>query len=96
MSSYLFFTGDWDGDGVDGIGAWDPANATFHLRNSNTPGPPDVSINYGIWRYVPVVGDWDGDGHDTIGVSGSRGGVDGTLSYSAQSNTTCATTASRS
>jgi hypothetical protein len=67
ISSYRFLTGDWNGDGVDGIGTWDPATATFYLRDTNTPGPPDHTINYGTSNYIPLVGDWNGNGTDTIG-----------------------------
>ena len=41
----------------------------FYLRNSNTPGPPDLTIAYGGPWDVPVVGRWGvGPGADTIGV----------------------------
>ena len=40
----------------------------WYLRNSNTPGSPDVAASYGAPGDIPVVGDWDGDGVDTIGV----------------------------
>ena len=112
---WIPLVGDWNGDGTDTIGVWDPppppstcatptapepphlgalrrrpagsrwwatgtataptpsasgtpATATFHLRNSNTPGNPDLSIDYGTAGYRPIVGDWDGNGTDTIGV----------------------------
>jgi hypothetical protein len=35
--------GDWDGDRVTTVGVFDPATATWYLRNSNTPGAPDVT-----------------------------------------------------
>jgi hypothetical protein len=38
------------------------------LRSSNTPGPPDISVSYGVKGYVPLVGDWTGKGFDSIGV----------------------------
>ena len=65
LRSYTPVVGDWNGDGVDTIGAYD--NGWWYLRNSNTPGPPDVVVNYGTAYYTPVVGDWNGDGVDTIG-----------------------------
>jgi hypothetical protein len=34
--------GDWNGDGVDTPGFFDPRTATWQLRNSNTTGRPDV------------------------------------------------------
>ena len=65
--------GDWDGDGVDTIGVvvydFSPTGPIrWHLRNSNTAGPPDLSVVYSRGRDRPVTGDWDGDGDDTIGV----------------------------
>lgn len=65
--------GDWNGDGIDTVGVYRPAPAggqegTFLLRNSNTAGPPDITIDYGGFGDQPAVGDWNGDGVDTIGV----------------------------
>jgi len=63
-------SGDWDGDGVDTVGLYDPAAGVFHLRNTNGAGVADVVFPYGRagrgWQ--PLVGDWDGDGFDTVGV----------------------------
>lgn len=60
--------GDWDGDGIVTIGAYDQATRTFYLRNSNTPGVANITIQFGPTGSVPVVGDWDGNGITTIGV----------------------------
>jgi hypothetical protein len=65
--------GDWDGDGDDTVGVVYYSDSTtgpirWELRNSNTPGPPDLVFTYSRGRDVPVVGDWDGDGTDTPGV----------------------------
>jgi hypothetical protein len=61
--------GDWDGDGTDGIGLYDPASGTWFLRNSPTgSGTSDFIFTFGGLGFLPVVGDWDGDGSDTIGV----------------------------
>lgn len=68
--------GDWDGDGEDGIGVYDPATGTWYLRNSPTPGAPDLpTVQYGWSGASPVVGDWDGDGTDTIAVYDRSRGV---------------------
>src|SRR4051812_8880659 len=60
--------GDWDGDGVKTLGVFDPATATWYLRNSNSAGPADVVVRFGGQGMLPVAGDWDGDGKDGIGV----------------------------
>jgi hypothetical protein len=70
--------GDWDGNGTDTVGAVLSAGGVmrWHLRNSNSPGPPDIGpFAYGgaafdafgrpFWQ--PIVGDWNGDGITTIG-----------------------------
>jgi hypothetical protein len=66
--------GDWNGDGLDTIGVVDttgadPRGAVWYLRNSNSPGAPDISpFVYGLPGWIPVAGDWDGDGVDGIGI----------------------------
>ncbi len=65
-------SGDWNGDGQDTIGLYDPATGTFFLRNSNTPGPADVMFSFGESQprrfVVALAGDWNGDGVDTVGL----------------------------
>lgn len=58
---------------TDHIGVYRPSNQTFYLRNSNTTGAPDITVQYGylcgsIVCNYPVVGDWNGDGVDSIGI----------------------------
>jgi hypothetical protein len=60
--------GDWDGNGVVTPGFYNPDTGTWYLRNSNSSGPFDTSVQYGWVYYKPVVGDWDGNGTWTIGV----------------------------
>ncbi|MGI8723154.1 MAG: sulfatase-like hydrolase/transferase, partial [Geodermatophilaceae bacterium] len=45
-----------------------PTGLTFFLRNSNSPGPADLSVPYGSSADIPLTCDWDGDGKDTVGV----------------------------
>ena len=59
---------DWDGDGVETVGAFRPSQGFVYLRNDNTAGVPAVAVFYGIPGDIPVCGDWDGDGADTLGV----------------------------
>jgi hypothetical protein len=68
--------GDWDGDGVDTIGLFDPVNCVWYLRNSLSSGFADWTFGYGDPQqtngqgdrnWQPLVGDWNGDGFDTIG-----------------------------
>src|SRR5262249_8539341 len=35
--------GDWDGDRVTTVGVYEPAAAVWKLRNSNSPGAPDLA-----------------------------------------------------
>ena len=65
--------GDWNGDGVDTIGLFrkpvgTATATTFLLRNSNTAGTADITVNFGTVGDLPVVGDWDGNLTDTIGL----------------------------
>jgi hypothetical protein len=67
-------TGDWNGDGKATIGVIRVDSRTHHLmwllRNTNSPGNPDLVFAYGSASLddIPVVGDWDADGSDTIGI----------------------------
>jgi peptidoglycan/xylan/chitin deacetylase (PgdA/CDA1 family) len=58
--------GDWDGDGTVTPGV--VRGNMWYLRNSNTPGPPDIVFGYGAPSDRVVTGDWDGNGTWTPGV----------------------------
>ncbi|MFA5144277.1 MAG: hypothetical protein WC522_08985 [Candidatus Omnitrophota bacterium] len=63
--------GDWDGDGIDTMGLYDPKMATFYLGNANEENScTDIKFVYGAKKagWIPLAGDWDGDGIDTIGL----------------------------
>ena len=61
--------GDWDGDGRDTMGVFDPVGRRFSLRNGISAGPADlITPPIGPFGAVPLVGDWDGDGRDELGV----------------------------
>ncbi len=67
--NWIPIVGDWDGDGKDTVGFYDPTTTRFYLKNSNSHGNADVSFTFGMaGNWIPVVGDWDGDGTDTIGL----------------------------
>ncbi len=38
--------GDWDGDGIDSVGLYDPFTSTFNLRNTNSEGNADISFKF--------------------------------------------------
>ncbi|AQQ70332.1 putative oligo-1,6-glucosidase 2 [Limihaloglobus sulfuriphilus] len=59
--------GDWDGDGKDTLGIYDPQTGTFFIKNSLAPGKADATFNGLRAGMVPLAGDWDGDGRDTLG-----------------------------
>lgn len=67
--------GDWDGDGDDTIGLYDPDLGKFLLRNALLPGAADVQFTLGTPNSIPLVGDWDGDGRSGVGVYDPATGV---------------------
>lgn len=62
--------GDWDGDGDDEVGLYDPARKEFHLRASLAANAPVEVIPFSAAgaNAVPLAGDWLGSGNDTVGV----------------------------
>ncbi len=68
--------GDWNGDGVDGIGVFRTSvggsGNNWFLSNSAASPSTDISFHYGDGTAahgdLPIVGDWNGDGIDTVGV----------------------------
>jgi len=69
-TTWVPLRGDWNGDGVETIGLYDPASGGFYLRNSNGGGVADVAFVYGPGGagWLPLSGDWDNDGDDTVGL----------------------------
>src|SRR5262249_59710856 len=50
-------------------GVFDPATATWFVRNSLSAGPVDiVPFQFGAPGDLPIMGDWNGDGTFTVGV----------------------------
>ncbi|MFL6196337.1 MAG: hypothetical protein ACJ75H_19305, partial [Thermoanaerobaculia bacterium] len=52
--------GDWDGDGKDGIGVYDPGTAIFRLKKVPGQGNPDLTFRFGTKRnaWKPLAGVW--------------------------------------
>ncbi len=67
-SRMIPLSGDWDGDGLDSPGLYDPETATFFLRNTCSAGLADVSFTFGPPGAVPIVGDWYGSGSSSVGI----------------------------
>ena len=69
-AGWLPIAGDWNGDGKDTIGLYNPATSVFYLRNTNDAGYADMTFWYGAPAagWLPIAGDWDGDGKDSIGL----------------------------
>jgi hypothetical protein len=67
---------DWTGSGVataavvKGVrhGRVGDPYLTWHIRQVEGPGQPDLIINFGAPGDLPVAGDWTGKGWDTIGI----------------------------
>lgn len=63
--------GDWNGDGFDSVGVFEPGSFMFRLKNQNHNqvfSDEPLVIAFGAPGFVAIGGDWDGDGVDTIGV----------------------------
>ena len=60
--------GDWDGNGIDGVGVFRTGNANWILSNG-FQGTIDITpFIFGSLGSKPIAGDWNGDGFDSVGV----------------------------
>jgi hypothetical protein len=67
--------GDWDGNGIDGVGFFRTGNSSFNLSNG-FQGTIDIKpFIFGSLGSKPLAGDWNGDGIATIGVFSPNTGV---------------------
>jgi hypothetical protein len=59
--AWIPVAGNWTGSSVTTVGLYDPANALFYLKNSNTGGFADTVFPYGAggMGWTPIVGNWD-------------------------------------
>jgi RHS repeat-associated protein len=67
----LPIVGDWNGDGTDTVGLYDPGTGNWFLKNTNSAGDADTIFSFGPGGsvgWLPVVGDWNGDSIDTPGL----------------------------
>ena len=71
----LPIAGDWDGNGVDGVGLFRGGNATFFLSNGFKGVVDFKPFIFGVVGGKPIAGDWNGDGITTIGVFNPNNGV---------------------
>lgn len=62
----IALAGNWDGEGSDGVGIFDPLTRRVHLRNEPSAGPADVEYSLDRPGAAIVAGDFDGDGVDTL------------------------------
>jgi hypothetical protein len=62
----LPITGDWDNDGHDSFGVYDPALAKFFV--SDDLAEANFTFNFGVSGDRPVAGDWTGHFTDSLGV----------------------------
>lgn len=66
---WIPLAGDWNGDGRDGVGLFDPVNSVFYLRDDLWDGLHQYKIYLAEIGagHLPLAGDWNGDGVDGIG-----------------------------
>src|SRR5947207_2921846 len=59
FASWKPVVGDWDGNGTKTVGMVDTTGTTnifnvWYLRNSNSAGPADITITFGLAGWIPV------------------------------------------
>ena len=78
-STMIPLVGDWNGDGIEGIGAYDPSNGAFHLRQTATGGAADITIAYGSPNKTPL--SWYDTYSIGLGYGDGIGIIDGTTVF---------------
>jgi len=56
----ILLPGDYDGDGYDEVGIWQPHSNTWWVRNM--PSGPNLEFTFGTSTGIPLPTDYDGDG----------------------------------
>ena len=84
------FSGDFNQDGVDTLGLFDPASSEVYLRDENSPGFPQTAFQFpgATATDQALAGNWTGSGRDTVALFNS---VDGRVLL-ANGNSSGATT----
>ena len=69
-AGWVPLVGDWNGDGVDTVGLYNPSASTFYLRTSNSSGVAELAFGYGPAGagWIPLVGEWTAQGVMTVGL----------------------------
>ncbi len=71
VDGWQAIAGDWDNDGSDSVGLFDPELGVFRLKNQNrnTSKDDDLSpFRYGGQGFVALAGDWNWNEVDSVGV----------------------------
>jgi len=66
--NYQPVVGDWNGNGLVGVGVYRPSTGTFYFKNYFTTGPMNTKsymVNPATYSVRPVVGQWTGSGTKT-------------------------------
>lgn len=70
-SDGLPVAGDWDGDGRDTVGYFEPGTDSFHLADDFGAGPPQFSrvlVGWNCPPCFPLAGKFGGEGVDGVGL----------------------------
>jgi sugar lactone lactonase YvrE len=76
-TEWIPLSGDWDGNGITGVGAYDASTSTFYLAQDLPSGIAQYTFGFGApdAGWIPLSGDWDGDGRYGVGLYDPTGSV---------------------
>jgi hypothetical protein len=82
VPGWIQVSGDWDGDGVDGIGVYNTTTGTWFLVDDVVDSPAmALPADYTAFidpvgiDWEPITGNWDGVGGDGIGIYNKTSGT---------------------